>query len=1026
MSRTRCSLMVLAACALVTPVRAQNLVVNGDFEAGTSGWNGGSAVADNPHGGSSCLLVLDDNSSASVAAATSATLAIAQRQAYVFEAWVRAPVEGQQTLVTLNQYDASDAWISGNNMDFVVTAGTAWTRFSITVRSFNPLTAGVRISLRPVRWTSAGELLGSAWFDDLRLEPISISDSVRGQWLVQGGALQVWRSPVEQNVLRDQMLPGSAPVANGIAMAAARGEFEPFELVLCPGQATTLTGVSVSTLSGPAGANLAPSAWVLREVVDVEVTQPTDWGSATGWRPDPLPLLELPLVLSANQQHALWFTVEVPRSQAPGVYSGSVTLQRSTGGDLVIPLSVQVHDFALPVEHHLRTAYNLSLREIDRYHHLQGDRDLRRQTLQRYLEDFAAHRVSPQDPFGDDGFRVSFPEWNWQGGGLVNDPAPVGTASTVLELDDTSTTAQISARTSLSIPIQAGQDYVLAWRVRSDGAHDYLVSVNQYDATDAWISGHNLDQTRDGDGTWQDQSLTLTASQFTAQTTQVRITLYARRWTSAGELTGRTWFDDVSLQKAGDSTELVVNGNFDIAPDAIQPVVDFSDFDVAASLALDSLGFDAFRLALPFFAWGSYQGGQPGQLLQFTWGTPEYESLYTRMLQAITSHLADRGWLSKAYTYWFDEPEPVDYTLVVQGMDLLHSAEPRLRRLLTEQFESELAGHVDIWTPLLDQFADSWAQQRQALGEEVWWYVCTGPRAPYPNNFIDHPAIETRVRFWMAWQHGVQGSLYWQTNYWTNDQVSGASTPQDPWQDPMSYNFDTGNVGTWGNGDGRLLYPPRAWADNVQRIEGPTPSLRWELIREGIEDYEYFWMLRDLSDRLAALVGDSALVLQTRDLLVVPATIASSAVEYTDDSALLAAHRAAVATAIEQVQQALDSVTPRDAGVSDRGAADALSVDGTADATQPTDASAPDGALTDLATDASGSDQDAASARDAGGDDVMAVDGWSVGQDAFAHQDDAGYPTTQPGGCACTASKAPVFPLLGLLLFAASWRRRKR
>ena len=37
------------------------------------------------------------------------------------------------------------------------------------------------------------------------------------------------------------------------------------------------------------------------------------------------------------------------------------------------------------------------------------------------------------------------------------------------------------------------------------------------------------------------------------------------------------------------------------------------------------------------------------------------------------------------------------------GMALIARTEPRLARLLTEQFEPELAGSVDIWTPLLDR-----------------------------------------------------------------------------------------------------------------------------------------------------------------------------------------------------------------------------------------------------------------------------------------------------------------------------------
>ncbi|MGI8635081.1 MAG: DUF4091 domain-containing protein, partial [Segetibacter sp.] len=31
--------------------------------------------------------------------------------------------------------------------------------------------------------------------------------------------------------------------------------------------------------------------------------------------------------------------------------------------------------------------------------------------------------------------------------------------------------------------------------------------------------------------------------------------------------------------------------------------------------------------------------------------------------------------------------------------------------------------------------------------------------------------------------------------------------------------------------------------------DGPVSSIRFELLREGIEDYEYLWMLKDLGDK---------------------------------------------------------------------------------------------------------------------------------------------------------------------------------
>ena len=52
----------------------------------------------------------------------------------------------------------------------------------------------------------------------------------------------------------------------------------------------------------------------------------------------------------------------------------------------------------------------------------------------------------------------------------------------------------------------------------------------------------------------------------------------------------------------------------------------------------------------------------------------------------------------------------------------------------------------------------------------------------------------------------------------------------------------------WGNGDGRFLYPPRACFDggSAPVFAPPNGSMRLEILRDGIEDYEYFAMLSRL------------------------------------------------------------------------------------------------------------------------------------------------------------------------------------
>jgi len=1008
MRSTHWTWFVTVAClATALPARGQNLVTNGDFENGIAGWGGGTSSTDTPHGGSGCLQVVDADPLSCPAAVAADLLPVSQGRAYVFEGWVRGTAVDQQTLVTLGQLDSGGNWMSGHNLDFVVTASPTWQRFRFVIRTFDALTSFVSISLRPARWTDAGELLGTAWFDDIFFGETSATTEVRGQWLTSSAGARIWRSPVEQKVRRSDLLADSAPAASELTLSAAAGEYEPFQVVIAPLQDSALTDATLTTLHGPGNATLTPAADAIREVAYIEVTDPTDHASFTGWLPDPLPVLTVPLALNVGQAQPLWITLH-PAADAPaGDYTGTLTLTFADSSTLVLPVRLTVRDFALPVEHHLRTAYGLSLGTIDQYHHLAGDAAKRRAVWQRYLDDLASHRISPYNPFGDDGLGIAF-TLNWPAGQTVVDP--VDSSNHVLEIDDQSTSVCIGVQSALAIPIQPATDYALSWRARSDGAHDYLVSVNQFDATGHWISGHNIDLVNGGDGNWQSESAVITASQLTAQTATIKLTLYARPWTADGAGTGRTWFDDLLLVASGQSNNRITNGDLELRPEQAAVALDFTDFDAAATHALDELHFDSFSLWLPGFGWGNFTERHPGELLGYGWDTPEYQTLFNKMVRAISAHLAAKGWLDLAYTYWFDEPDPDDYDFVNFGNDLIAGAEPRLTRLMTEQFEPALVGHVDLWVPLFDLYSPTLAQQRQQTGDEVWWYVCTGPRAPYPNNFIDHPGIEHRIRPWMAWRYGVQGELYWAIDYWTESNAY-PTTPQDPWADPASHYFQNNQAGNFGNGDGRLIYPPRNWADGQERIEGPTPSLRWELLREGMEDYEYLWLLKDAADRLAAAGVRPDLVTLARGLLDVPSTIFVSRTEYSDDPAPLLAQRDQIALAIEQLLAALATVTT-DGGVSNDagGGRDRVSVDAPG-----TDTSALDRAVADAASgDSAGHDQ---TGRDAG-----SADGASTGGDAGTSGE------VGDAGCGCGATSGATTSAAVLLMWAglALLRRRRR
>lgn len=316
-----------------------------------------------------------------------------------------------------------------------------------------------------------------------------------------------------------------------------------------------------------------------------------------------------------------------------------------------------------------------------------------------------------------------------------------------------------------------------------------------------------------------------------------------------------------------------------------QVSVDFTDFDQAMTRYLDEFRFNGFNLAILPDTLGGHR--------RFT---PAYNALYKKLMQPIIAHLKEKGWLSKAYCYWYDEPEESAYPYVIEGMKTLKEGAPGVRRLLTEQIETPLCGHVDLWVPIFHLYHHDRAKQRQALGEEVWWYVCTGPRAPHPNNFIDHPALHHRVRAWMAEKFGVDGELYWSATYYRREQ----GKLRNPWQDGMSISPD--GYG-WGNGDGMLLYPPVKEPPNAPVLKGPINSIRWELLREGQEDREYFYLLKQALTRHATRNTQYATRRAAGETALAEAlSLVKSLTEFERNPAQFYAARLKVAEAIERLR----------------------------------------------------------------------------------------------------------------------------
>jgi hypothetical protein len=108
-------------------------------------------------------------------------------------------------------------------------------------------------------------------------------------------------------------------------------------------------------------------------------------------------------------------------------------------------------------------------------------------------------------------------------------------------------------------------------------------------------------------------------------------------------------------------------------------------------------------------------------------------------------------------------------------------------------------------------------------------------------------------------------------------------------------------VNHWGNGDGRFLYPPNKnpGREVNKFLCGPVDSVRWEILREGIEDYEYFRLLEQAVR--GAPPDKRDLAKKGEYLLRFPGTIFTGGREYTQDPSVLLEYRRRIAELLDEL-----------------------------------------------------------------------------------------------------------------------------
>lgn len=213
-----------------------------------------------------------------------------------------------------------------------------------------------------------------------------------------------------------------------------------------------------------------------------------------------------------------------------------------------------------------------------------------------------------------------------------------------------------------------------------------------------------------------------------------------------------------------------------------------------------------------------------------------YNQKWFTYITALQDYLSNLGYLDEAYYYFANEPQDQDdYDAVAWYSKHLKQAAPNLKLMVSEEAKPEIynTGKIDIWLPVLNKYEPTAAHDRQLNhGEETWVYFLHGTRPPYFNPItLDHQGIESKYTGWFLWKYRLKGIAYYSLNNWS----------KNPWTDPLTDGH---------NGDLFMFYPPSennqniTYSSNNHRL---VPSIRFELMRDGLEDYEYFYKLNNNS-----------------------------------------------------------------------------------------------------------------------------------------------------------------------------------
>ena len=201
----------------------------------------------------------------------------------------------------------------------------------------------------------------------------------------------------------------------------------------------------------------------------------------------------------------------------------------------------------------------------------------------------------------------------------------------------------------------------------------------------------------------------------------------------------------------------------------------------------------------------------------FNWLSPDGLKYAGQYAKLFTEHVKEKFPDLNFYAYIYDEPPARVHKDLKVILDSLHKAAPELKVFIPKEVLKEIGYTHTFCVPLSPgRYKPAIHAEHFRNGGDIWYYNWTV-------RISDHNYHLTRFFAWRIYAAGGNGGLLWNTVYFP----AGVN----PWTD-LDKTHHTGTA--------TIFYPP------VTKGGKNIPSLRSELVKESIDDFDYMRILEQL------------------------------------------------------------------------------------------------------------------------------------------------------------------------------------